>query len=147
VLGRDLTQSTILPLLLRLLKDDESEVRFHLISKVDVLCRVLGADVLAQSLAPAILELSHDAKWRVRLSVVEKLAYLGKQLVQTKLGGFCCLRFVVFCVLCVLCVCSSHVCDIVLASMLNFSLTLMTIANRVLFIPMHRLPTSHCHSS
>lgn len=81
MLGRDVTQSTVLPLLLRLLKDDESEVRFHLISKVDVLCRVLGADVLSQSLAPAVLELSHDAKWRVRLSVVEKLAYLGKQLV------------------------------------------------------------------
>jgi serine/threonine-protein phosphatase 2A regulatory subunit A len=80
VLGKDAAQNTILPVVLRMLKDDEADVRLNIISKIDVLSQILGAEQLSATIAPAVIEMAQDAKWRVRLSVMEKLAHIGKQL-------------------------------------------------------------------
>ena len=80
ILGKDYTTSTLVPILLKLLKDEEAEVRLNIINKINVLIPVLGHDQVASLFTPIIIELAKDTKWRVRLSIVEKVTYLAQQL-------------------------------------------------------------------
>jgi hypothetical protein len=46
VLGKDVTASHLLPLIIRLVKDDDADVRLNMIAKVDVLSQVIGPEQL-----------------------------------------------------------------------------------------------------
>ncbi|KAJ3412016.1 hypothetical protein HDV05_001397 [Chytridiales sp. JEL 0842] len=70
----------LLPLFLQLLKDEASEVRLNIISKMDKVNEVIGIDLLSQSLLPAIVELAEDKQWRVRLAIIENIPLLAGQL-------------------------------------------------------------------
>ncbi len=59
----------ILPIFLQLLKDEQSDVRLNIISKLDSIHQVIGIELLSQSLLPAIIDLAGDKKWRCRLGV------------------------------------------------------------------------------
>jgi serine/threonine-protein phosphatase 2A regulatory subunit A len=105
LLGRDETVQYLLPLLLTLLRDSNSEVivsyvcscapfcplhscsilppiqvRLNVISGLDSINDVIGIELLSQSLLPAVTELAQDPKWRVRLAVIENTPMLAKQL-------------------------------------------------------------------
>jgi serine/threonine-protein phosphatase 2A regulatory subunit A len=64
-----------------LLKDEASEVRLNIISKMDRVNEVIGIELLSQSLLPAIVELAEDKQWRVRLAIIENIPLLASQLV------------------------------------------------------------------
>ncbi len=46
VLGKDVTASQLLPMILRLVKDDDADVRLNIITKVDVLSKIIGPEQL-----------------------------------------------------------------------------------------------------
>ena len=109
LLGKDATSEHLLPLFLQLLKDDFSEVRLNLISKLEMVNNgawgkfpvvtsharlvVIGIDRLSQALLPAIMELAEDKQWRVRQAIIEYIpllaAQLGVQFFDDKLGALC----------------------------------------------------------
>jgi serine/threonine-protein phosphatase 2A regulatory subunit A len=82
---------------LQLLKDDFSEVRLNIISKLENVNKgnyhqahnmdsnsgriiVIGVERLSLSLLPAIVELAEDKQWRVRLAIIEYIPFLASQL-------------------------------------------------------------------
>ncbi|KAJ3357795.1 hypothetical protein HDU83_002923 [Entophlyctis luteolus] len=91
ILGKEQTIEHLLPLFLLLLKDDASEVRLNIISKLDKVND--GIELLSQSLLPAIVELAEDKQWRVRLAIIENIPLLASQLgvkfFDEKLGTLC----------------------------------------------------------
>jgi serine/threonine-protein phosphatase 2A regulatory subunit A len=76
-----------LPLFLQLLKDETSEVRLNIISKLDKVNEVIGIELLSQSLLPAIIALAEDKQWRVRLAIIENIPLLAEQLVKAHNQG------------------------------------------------------------
>lgn len=75
--------SSILPLIVQLLKDDSSDVRLNVISKLEVILGVVGIEELSSSLIPAIITLVEDKKWRVRQTIIEYIPDLAQTLVNT----------------------------------------------------------------
>ena len=82
LLGREKTLEHLLPLYLRLLKDEFFEVRLNVISKMEDVNEVIGVELLSQSLLPSIVELSKDAQWRVRLAIIDYMPLLASALVR-----------------------------------------------------------------
>lgn len=93
LMGKQATKEHLLPLFLQLLKDEFSEVRLHLIGKLEVVNEVIGIDELSAALLPAIMELSEDKNWRVRQAIIEYIPLLATQLgmdfFDEKLGQLC----------------------------------------------------------
>lgn len=80
VIPRQIVLDQLLPIVLQLLKDADSEVRLNIISKLDMVSEVIGMEKLTHSLLPAIGDLSTDKKWRVRLAIMQHLPRLATQL-------------------------------------------------------------------
>jgi len=80
-------------LFLQLLKDEFSDVRLNIISKLEIVNQVIGISLLAQSLLPAIVELAEDKSWRVRQAIIEYIPLLATQLGRAffdeKLSALC----------------------------------------------------------
>lgn len=93
LLGKEATIEHLLPLFLHLLKDEFSDVRLNLISKIELVNTVIGIDRLSQALLPAIMELAEDKQWRVRQAIIEYIpllaTQLGVQFFDDKLGALC----------------------------------------------------------
>jgi len=107
LLGKESTIDVLVPLYLSLLKDDFSEVRLNLISKLEVvnngklscslvarkLIIVIGVDRLSQAILPAVMELSEDKQWRVRQAIIEYIpliaTQLGVEFFDDQLGSLC----------------------------------------------------------
>lgn len=105
--SHDSTIEHLLPLFLRLLKDDvgglrhclpgtkppltsslvackhqqNSQVRLNVISRLNEVNEVIGLEHLAQSLLPAIDELAKNDDWRTRLAIIEYIPVVSQQLV------------------------------------------------------------------
>ena len=68
----------LLPLVLRLLRDESSEVRLEIIRELSSLVQVVGMDkLLSNALLPALNTLVNDAQWRVRQAVVGHIPSLA----------------------------------------------------------------------
>ena len=65
---------------LNMLKDDFPDVRLNIISKLELVNKVIGIELLSQSLLPAIVQLAEDKQWRVRLAIIEYVPLLASQL-------------------------------------------------------------------
>jgi serine/threonine-protein phosphatase 2A regulatory subunit A len=63
-----------------MLKDDFPDVRLNIISKLELVNKVIGIELLSQSLLPAIVQLAEDKQWRVRLAIIEYVPLLASQL-------------------------------------------------------------------
>lgn len=68
-------------MILQFLRDDSSEVRLNVISKLDVIVGVMGIEQLSTSLLPAIVTLAEDRQWRVRQTIIEYIPDLIAHLV------------------------------------------------------------------
>jgi serine/threonine-protein phosphatase 2A regulatory subunit A len=68
-------------MILQLLRDESSEVRLNVISKLDIIVDVIGIDLLSVSLLPAIINLAEDKQWRVRKTIIEYIPELSSHLV------------------------------------------------------------------
>ena len=55
-------QNAILPVVLRMLKDDEADVRLNIISKIDVLSQILGAEQLRYCVPTHFLQMDESAQ-------------------------------------------------------------------------------------
>ena len=75
-----MTLEKVLPVVLQLLRDSESEVRLKLVSNLQKVHDVLGVELLSQSLVPAIVHLADDAKWRVRGAIIDHMPSVAHQL-------------------------------------------------------------------
>lgn len=78
LLSLDDTRTEVIPLIMRLLKDDSSEVRLACIAQLDVLIRVAGMETIMETLVPALTELSVDSNWRVRQTTVHHISLLAE---------------------------------------------------------------------
>mmetsp|Transcript_47637 Transcript_47637/g.136016 ORF Transcript_47637/g.136016 Transcript_47637/m.136016 type:complete len:588 (-) Transcript_47637:73-1836(-) len=91
MLGREITQRSLLSLISDLMKDDFHDVRLHMVSHFGLICEVLSVDMV-HSLLLIVSNLIVDPNWRIRQSVLEqvpKLAKLyGADLFQSKLEAF-----------------------------------------------------------
>lgn len=93
ILGKDETIAHLLPMFLGMLKDEFPDVRLHIISKLELVNKVIGIELLSQSLLPAIVQLAEDKQWRVRLAIIEYIpllaSQLGVQFFNEKLSNLC----------------------------------------------------------
>jgi len=80
VFGKEGTTEGLLPIMLALLRDEDSEVRLRLISGLGKLNAVVGLSLLSQSLLPAVMDLAEDGKWRVRLAIIHEVPRLATTL-------------------------------------------------------------------
>lgn len=79
-LTKSRTIQHLLPMFLNMLKDDFPDVRLNIISKLELVNKVIGIELLSQSLLPAIVQLAEDKQWRVRLAIIEYVPLLASQL-------------------------------------------------------------------
>lgn len=71
-------------MILQQLRDDSSEVRLNVISRLDVIVDVIGIEKLSTSLLPAIVNLAEDRQWRVRQTIIEYIPELSAHLVRRR---------------------------------------------------------------
>ena len=67
----------MLPILMELLKDDNSEVKLNVVSGLVKIANVVGADLLSAQLMTTLSNMTKDGQWRVRMGVFELIADLG----------------------------------------------------------------------
>ncbi|KAG5193166.1 protein phosphatase 2A regulatory subunit [Tribonema minus] len=77
-LGQDHTVRSVLPMLQHFLRDESSEVRLHILTKLEALADMMPA--IADQLLPLVLELGHDNIWRVRKAVMLSIPMLAEKL-------------------------------------------------------------------
>jgi len=89
MLGRDITQRSLLSLISDLLQDEFHDVRLNIVSHAGLICEVLSADGLVHSLIHSLQSLIMDNHWRIRQRVVEQMPKLarifGVEMFQSKL--------------------------------------------------------------
>lgn len=67
----------LLPLAMRLLQDDSSDVRLAVIGHLGLLIEMVGMDRLLAALLPAIDDLASDSQWRVRHAIIAHFPLLA----------------------------------------------------------------------
>lgn len=77
IVGKDLCQQKILPILQELLKDDNSEVRLNVAQNLGKLAAVIGEEILSPALIVLLQNATKDQHWRVRMAVFETVGDLG----------------------------------------------------------------------
>lgn len=75
--GKELTISKIMAILLDLIKDEDCEVRLKCSKGLFNLADVIGTDLLSDSVLSSLSQLTKDNQWRVRESVFNLIAELG----------------------------------------------------------------------
>eukprot|EP00045_Choanoeca_perplexa_P006528 m.55948 g.55948 ORF g.55948 m.55948 type:complete len:582 (+) comp13670_c0_seq1:161-1906(+) len=83
VLGKDKCQEHLMPIVVKLLKDQYHEVRLNIVSKLGDLQAVIGADQLASTVVPQVAAMAKDPQWRVRLALVEQLPMIAASIGQS----------------------------------------------------------------
>lgn len=69
-------------MILQLLKDESSEVRLNVVSRLDVIVSVVGIEHLSAALLPAVVALTEDPQWRVRQTIIDYIPDLASHLGQ-----------------------------------------------------------------
>jgi len=78
LVGKEMTESKIIPILMDLMKDDNSEVKLNTLSGLYKVAVVVGAEsILKESNLAIISNLTKDSQWRVRMEVYNLIADLG----------------------------------------------------------------------
>jgi len=78
IIGKDYTTSKILPILMDLLKDDNSEVKMNVCNGLQKVAHIIGPDVLSANFITTLTTLTKEAQWRVRMSVFDLVGELSK---------------------------------------------------------------------
>ena len=78
IIGKDYTTSKILPILMDLLKDDNSEGKMNVCNGLQKVAHIIGPDVLSANFITTLTTLTKEAQWRVRMSVFELVGELSK---------------------------------------------------------------------
>eukprot|EP00040_Diaphanoeca_grandis_P038768 m.257291 g.257291 ORF g.257291 m.257291 type:complete len:581 (+) comp35152_c0_seq1:253-1995(+) len=83
VIGKEKSLELIVPLYVKLLKDEVADVRMSVIPSLSALNNVVGSDSIKDDIIPEIVSLAQDPQWRVRLAVTEQMPGLAKALGQS----------------------------------------------------------------
>lgn len=75
--GKEITISKIMPILLDLIKDEDCEVRLNVTKGLIKLSEIIGHDLLSDSILTSLSQLTKDTQWRVRQAVFILAADLG----------------------------------------------------------------------
>jgi hypothetical protein len=67
-----------MPILLELLKDDNSEVKMNVCNGLIKVSSVIGPDVLSPAFIAQITPMTKEGQWRVRMAVFELIGELSK---------------------------------------------------------------------
>lgn len=79
-LRADAADSSIIPVIMELLKDEAPEVRLKVLEALGKLVNAVARPFLESVLLPALLNLAIDPLWRVREKVIDQLPLLAKSL-------------------------------------------------------------------
>jgi serine/threonine-protein phosphatase 2A regulatory subunit A len=77
IIGKDYTTQRVLPILMELLKDDNSEVKLNVVSGMVKIANVVGVELLNTQLLTTLSNMTKDGQWRVRMGVFELIADLA----------------------------------------------------------------------
>jgi len=77
IVGKTYCINTVIPILLDLLKDDNSEVRLNFASNMHRLAGQVGPEILSGNLLSILTPMTKDPQWRVRMAVYELLGKLA----------------------------------------------------------------------
>mmetsp|Transcript_35912 Transcript_35912/g.55145 ORF Transcript_35912/g.55145 Transcript_35912/m.55145 type:complete len:93 (-) Transcript_35912:551-829(-) len=77
IIGKEYTSQKVLPILMELLKDDNSEVKLNVVGGMVKIANVIGAEMLTQPLLAILSNMTKDGQWRVRMGVFELIADLA----------------------------------------------------------------------
>lgn len=78
IIGKDYTNTKIMPILMDLLKDDNSEVKMNVCNGLQKVALVIGPDVLSAAFINTLTTMTKEAQWRVRMAVFELVGELSK---------------------------------------------------------------------
>ena len=78
ILGKETTQAKILPMLMDLIKDENSDVRLNVTRGLIKLTETLGPDLLTGTLLTTLSNMTKDGQWRVREGVYNLIGDIGK---------------------------------------------------------------------
>ena len=78
IIGKDYTNGKIMPILMDLLKDDNSEVKMNVCNGLQKVAQVIGPDVLSANFITTLTTMTKEAQWRVRMAVFELVGELSK---------------------------------------------------------------------
>jgi serine/threonine-protein phosphatase 2A regulatory subunit A len=78
IIGKDYTSSKIIPILMDLLKDENSEVKMNVCNGLQKVAQVVGPEILSANFLTTITTMTKETQWRVRQSVFELVAELSK---------------------------------------------------------------------
>jgi len=82
--GKELSVKILLPIILKFLDDDVSDMRVNVLEKLDMLVECVGVKDVVDAILPRVLSMSKDSKWRVRKSVVENISQLAESIGSSK---------------------------------------------------------------
>lgn len=77
IIGKEFTKQKLIPILLELLLEDNSEVKNNVIAGIVKVANVMGAEILNQQLLTTLTKMSMDSNWRVKMGVFKLLADLS----------------------------------------------------------------------
>jgi len=80
VVGKKVTNEVIVGMVIGLLNDDFSEVKFNLFRNLDDICKVVDMELIASPFTEALINLASDKNWRTRSIAVEYLPIFTKRL-------------------------------------------------------------------
>lgn len=77
-IGSENTVIKILPMINKLLRDENYEIKISFLEKINVFNQTLGEEKVPIFSFPILLQLMKDTQWRVRIKVVEYLPLLAE---------------------------------------------------------------------
>jgi serine/threonine-protein phosphatase 2A regulatory subunit A len=77
IIGKEYTNQQVVPILMDLLRDDNSEVKNNVVSGLVKIAHVVREDLLEANLLTQLANMTKDGQWRVRMGVFELIAELG----------------------------------------------------------------------
>ena len=82
IVGQQITAQKIFPMLIDLLKEENSEIKLSVVKGMYQIAKVIGPDILnqmstTQQLQQLLEDMTADGQWRVKMAVFELVADLG----------------------------------------------------------------------
>jgi serine/threonine-protein phosphatase 2A regulatory subunit A len=78
IVGKDYTANKIMPILMDLIKDENSEVKLNVCNGLIKVASVVGPDVLSPTFLSTLTSMSKEGQWRVRMAVFELIGEMSK---------------------------------------------------------------------
>lgn len=80
IIGKAKSIDLLVPLFIRMLKDEDSTVRLNIVSTLGTLQSVVGSETVSKLIIPEVIELAMDPQWRVRIGISEQIPALAKSM-------------------------------------------------------------------